>query len=101
MPHPAPRPALVVFEVDIHDPEALKPYLEGVGATLAPFAPDVLVNSDAVVALEGEAPKGTVVMLRFDSIETARAWYHSPAYQAILGHRTKAATTRAFLAQGL
>jgi len=95
------KPAYLNFEVEIHDVAALQPYLDGVEATLAPFSLQVLVNGDNVAALEGEAPKGKVVMLRFESMEMARAWYASPAYQAILGHRLNATTSRAFLVEGL
>ncbi|MCX7283213.1 MAG: DUF1330 domain-containing protein [Novosphingobium sp.] len=51
-------------------------------------------------ALEGVAPDG-VVLLEFPDMETARAWYHSPAYQEALGHRLKAAKWRVVLVEGL
>ena len=58
-----------------------------------------LVAYGAVETLEGEAPDG-VVMLRFESVEDARAWYESPAYQAALPHRLKSADWRAFIVKG-
>jgi uncharacterized protein (DUF1330 family) len=42
-----------------------------------------VVRGGAVQAVEGEAPKGYVVVIAFDSMEKARAWYYSPAYDAI------------------
>lgn len=50
--------------------------------------------------LEGDAPDG-VVMLQFPTVEDARAWYDSPAYQAAIVHRKRAADYRAFIVQGL
>lgn len=50
--------------------------------------------------LEGEAPDG-VVVLEFPSVEDARAWYHSPGYQAALAHRKRAANYRVILVEGL
>jgi uncharacterized protein (DUF1330 family) len=35
------------------------------------------------VIREGEAPKGYIVVIGFDSVEPARARYDSPAYSAI------------------
>jgi Domain of unknown function (DUF1330) len=34
-----------------------------------------------IASLEGEAPKGRIVVIKFDSTEKAKAWYDSPAYQ--------------------
>lgn len=95
------KPAYFILEIDIHDMEGMKPYLEKVGATVAAFAPTSLVNGSTIDPLEGAAPKGKVVVLRFDSMEKARAWYDSPAYREILGHRLAAADNRAFLVEGL
>jgi uncharacterized protein (DUF1330 family) len=50
--------------------------------------------------LEGPAAEGTVV-LKFDSIAAARAWYDSPAYQEALAHRLKGAEYRVILVEGV
>ncbi len=50
--------------------------------------------------LEGDDPDA-VVVLQFPTMEDARAWYNSPAYQAALVHRRKGADWRAFIVQGL
>jgi uncharacterized protein (DUF1330 family) len=54
----------------------------------------------AMEALEGEAPDG-VVLLQFPTVEDAKGWYDSPAYQAAVPHRQKGADYRAFIVQGL
>ena len=59
-----------------------------------------LVVYGALESLEGDAPDG-VVMLQFPTVEDARAWYYSPAYQAAIAHRKKAADYRAFIVEGL
>jgi uncharacterized protein (DUF1330 family) len=59
-----------------------------------------LVVYGAVEAIEGDKPDG-VIVLQFPTIEDAKAWYTSPAYQAALPYRKKAADYRAFLVQGL
>ena len=59
-----------------------------------------LVVYGALESLEGNAPDG-VVMLQFPTVEDARAWYYSPAYQAAIAHRKQAADYRAFIVEGL
>ncbi len=59
-----------------------------------------LVVYGAIEAVEGTPPDG-MVMLQFPSVEDAKAWYESPAYQAALPHRKKGADYRAFIVQGL
>ncbi len=34
-------------------------------------------------SLEGDPPKGFIVVIGFDSVEKARAWHDSPEYSAI------------------
>lgn len=59
-----------------------------------------LVLYGAMQALEGTAPDG-VVMLEFESVEDAKAWYESPGYQAALPHRLRCADWRAFIVEGM
>ena len=54
----------------------------------------------AIEAVEGTPPDG-IVLLEFPTVEAAKAWYNSPAYQAALPHRLKSADYRAFIVQGL
>ncbi|MFF4651287.1 DUF1330 domain-containing protein [Streptomyces sp. NPDC001380] len=68
------------------EPDVLD-YLDRVDATLAPFSGRFLVHGPDVEVLEGEWP-GTVVVIEFPDLATARAWYASPAYQEILLLRT-------------
>ena len=51
-------------------------------------------------ALEGPSPEG-VAIAEFPSMEAARRWYGSPAYQAAVQHRFKGATYRGLLVEGL
>jgi uncharacterized protein (DUF1330 family) len=95
------QPAYFILEIDIHDAEGMKPYLAKAGATLMPFAATTLVNGGAIDTLEGEAPRGKVVVLRFASMAQAQAWYASPAYREVLGHRLSAASNRAYFVEGL
>jgi uncharacterized protein (DUF1330 family) len=58
--------------------------------TLAPFNHQIIIAAGKTKSLEGEPPK-SVVVIAFDSMENAQAWYDSPAYQAIKPTRQSAA----------
>ena len=59
-----------------------------------------LVYYGGVQALEGPPVEG-VVVLRFETMDAARAWYNSPAYQKAKAHRLRGADYRVILADGV
>jgi uncharacterized protein (DUF1330 family) len=95
-------PAYVLFvrESEIRDQSQMDIYQRL--AREVPLDPKLkpLVVYGAMEALEGEPPNG-VVILEFPTVEDAKAWYHSPAYQAVLQHRRNGAEYRGFVVQGL
>lgn len=94
-------PGYFIAEVQVSDPAKMQQYVSQFPPTLAPFHHEYLVRGDKIQALEGEAPKGAVIIIAFDSVEQARAWYDSPAYAAIRPIRQSAATTRAFIVEAV
>jgi uncharacterized protein (DUF1330 family) len=93
-------PAYVVAEVAIHDADAFaRDYAPSVAGTLQPFGGRFL-TSGKLTALEGGVPPRFVI-IAFDSVEKARGWYDSPAYQPLLAIRKKTATSTLFIAEGL
>jgi uncharacterized protein (DUF1330 family) len=67
--------------------EQVLEYIERIQDTLDPYQGRFLVHGAEVEEVEGPWP-GTVVVIEFPDVESARAWYRSPAYQAILPLRT-------------
>jgi uncharacterized protein (DUF1330 family) len=51
-------------------------------------------------SLEGDAPDG-VVVIEFATLEDARAWYDSEAYQAAIPFRRRAADYDVFVVEGI
>lgn len=91
------HPVYVISEVDaITDPIALKEYAPKAGDTLAPFNGHFVARAGKAESLEGESPEG-IVVIAFDSVEQAHAWYDSPAYQAIKPIRQGATKGRMFI----
>ena len=95
-------PGYVVSEADaILDIPTVQKYGQGVPETLASFNHHFVVRGGKPQSLDGgEAPKG-VVVIAFDSVEKAREWYDSPAYQAIKPLRQSSTKGRMFIVEGI
>ncbi|MEV4945011.1 DUF1330 domain-containing protein [Streptomyces sp. NPDC053755] len=64
-------------------------YIERVQATLDPFGGSFLVHGDTEREIkEGEWP-GDLVLVAFPSMEHARRWYDSAAYQELIPLRAR------------
>ena len=90
---------IVLRETPIRDAEALAEYQRRSRELTGEFRLKPLVVYGATHAFQGEAPDG-VIVLEFPSVEDAKAWYNSPAYQAILPYRLKSADYRDFIVDG-
>ena len=58
-----------------------------------------LAYGGSVETVEGEAPEA-VVLVEFPTMEAARNWYFSPAYQAAREYRLKGAAYRVMFLEG-
>lgn len=94
-----PAPGYMIAEVEVTDPAGMRQYGQKVPETLSPFPHQYVVRGGKTIPLEGEPPKG-IVIIQFDSLEQAKAWYDSPAYAEVKPLRLAAAKSRAFLAEG-
>lgn len=94
-------PAYVIAEVEVTDPTMLKKYGEQAPQIVASFNGHYVVRGGKTEALEGEPPKGYIVVIGFESVEKAREWYDSPAYTAIRPFRQNATKSRIFIAEGV
>jgi uncharacterized protein (DUF1330 family) len=96
----ATAPAYLVVEVDIKDTATFQKYAATIPATIAPFGGRFVVRGGRTDALEGDAPK-RIVMIAFDSMEKAQAWWNSPAYAEIRPIRHSAAVARLYFVEGV
>jgi uncharacterized protein (DUF1330 family) len=97
----ATAPAYYVAEFEVTDREGLKPYAEKVESTFAPYSGRYVVRGGQVDGLEGTTPKARMVMIEFDSLAQARAWYNSPEYTALRPIRQKSGHTNAYIMEGV
>jgi uncharacterized protein (DUF1330 family) len=96
-----PPPGYYIGEIKVNDPDAMKPYREGVAATVEKYGGKFIVRGGKVDPVEGSPPNGVVAIIAFRSLADAKRWYESPEYRAIIDVRHKAATSRVFLVEGL
>jgi uncharacterized protein (DUF1330 family) len=89
----------VLLTETIHDPEGMKAYAKASGPSLAEHKVSVLAVDDGEV-VEGEWPGSRTVLLEFESVEDARAWYTSAEYQAAKPLRQAAADCNAVILSG-
>ncbi len=94
-----PKGYVIVTEA-IHDAAGMAAY----GRAAAPSFPESGAKVVAVDAqpqvLEGEWHGNQTVVLEFESVEAARKWYDSPAYQAAKVLRQAAAECNAVILSG-
>ena len=82
------------------DEEELKIYWEKVNATFEGHDLKILVGYGRYEVLEGDPIEG-IVIAEFPTFEAAKAWYDSPAYQAVRHHRVKGAIYQGLIAEGV
>lgn len=75
-------------------------YLRRIDDTLAPFGGRFIIHGGPVELLEGSW-SGDLIVIAFPDKASARAWYGSPAYRAILPLRTNNSRGDVFLIDGV
>jgi uncharacterized protein (DUF1330 family) len=92
--------AYVIVQVEsVSDPDRLRQYRQIGGPSLKESGAEIIAINKPFETLEGPAPEA-VVVLRFPTIDAAKAWYTSPTYQAALPHRLAGARCRALIVEG-
>jgi uncharacterized protein (DUF1330 family) len=101
-----PPPAYVIAELEpdptkAPDPAASRRYSEEAPKTIAAFGGQYLIRGGNAETVEGDASKGRIVVIAFDSLEKARGWYFSPAYEAIKAIRQNSTKSRILIVEGV
>ena len=85
---------------ELYDRAALEAYWAAVRSTLAGFSAQMLSSYREFDLVEGEMPIAAVVLVEFDTIGEARAWYASPAYRAAKALRSRAGRFTGLIVDG-
>lgn len=88
----------VILTEAIKDPEGMKAYGRAAGAAMAGVR--ILAVDTAPQVVEGSWHGNQTVVLEFESVDAARAWYESEAYQKAAKLRQAAADCNAVILGG-
>jgi uncharacterized protein (DUF1330 family) len=94
-------PPAYLIAHQVTDPEGWKQYVTALPATLAPYHVKTLARAPGVALDASTPPAGSTVILAFNSMDDLKAWWNSPAYQAIIPLREKSAKTIAYALPGM
>ncbi len=94
-------PAYAIVDSNVKNADAMQPYIDKVGATVAPYEGKTLAASTNIAVMEGDWTPKRVVIVEFPSMEQAKAWYNSPAYQEILPIRLDNTDDKFLFVEGL
>ena len=93
-------PGYVIADVTVTDPETYAEYRALTPGTIAAFDGRFLVRGgDHEIIVGGWAP-GRLVLLEFESLARAAAWYDSPAYVEARAIRQRASTGNMVMVDG-
>ena len=93
--------AYFVAQLVVNDPKLYREYQVGAGPTIRARGGEVVAYDAAAETLEGKPPGPQTVIVKFESKEAAKAWYESPAYQAVVGKRLAATKGFAVISQSM
>ncbi|MEM7216149.1 MAG: DUF1330 domain-containing protein [Pseudomonadota bacterium] len=89
-------------QLNIHDAEAYQAYLDGFMPSFQRHGGELLATSRAETEiLEGSWAKPRTVIMRFPSVENARAWHNDPDYVELAKIRHQAASTNLVIVDGI
>lgn len=88
----------VILTEAIKDPEGMRAYGKAAGAAMGGVK--ILAVDTAPQILEGDWHGNQTVVLEFESVDAARAWYESEAYQNAVKLRQAAADCNAVILSG-
>jgi uncharacterized protein (DUF1330 family) len=94
-------PAYLLVQTELDDPEAFEEYRRRAPDLIARFGGEYLVRGGRFEHLEGDAPRSRIVVLRFPSMEAAKAWYDCPEYEELKRIRATCARSNIVLVEGL
>jgi uncharacterized protein (DUF1330 family) len=93
--------AYVIIETDITDPEQYERYKAASPGAVQAGGGRFVARGGELDVLEGDWHPTRLVVLEFEDLAAARAWYDSEAYQQAKALRAGAAHLRMVAVQGL
>jgi uncharacterized protein (DUF1330 family) len=93
--------AYIIVQVSVNDAKRYEDYKKMVPPTLEPYGGRFLVRGGKVENLEGEWNPARFVVIEFDGVERAKAWWGSREYAEAKALRQATADTEMIVVQGV
>lgn len=90
----------LIGDIEVTDPDTYAKYAAGVPDTVAAYGGIYLVRGVSGEVLEGSWTPKRLVVLEFESMERAKAWYNSPEYADLKKIRQSASKGNLIFADG-
>ena len=90
----------VYAEIEVTNPERYRDYMAKSKGAVEAHGGRFLVRGGAPEVMEGDRRVTRVVIVEFDTIERARAFYHSAQYREAAAIRHESAVTHYYLLAG-
>jgi uncharacterized protein (DUF1330 family) len=98
----AKPPAFLIAEIAVTNQDAyIKEFLPPVDKTILDAGGKYLARAGKTASLSGTPPAPRVVVIQFESLDKAQAWFNSPASKAAFLIGQKYATLREFAVEGV
>jgi uncharacterized protein (DUF1330 family) len=91
--------AYVLVEIDVTNPEGYAEYAPMAGESVAKHGGRYLARGGRTEPWEGDW-SSRIVVVEFESLEAAHAWYYSDDYQAAVGIRQQNSHSRMVAVEG-
>ena len=90
----------IVDQLEVTDREGMKPYMEGVAATIEQYGGRFIVRGGDFEPKEGDWAPKRVIVLEFPDMATLNAWYDSPEYTPLKEIRLACSRSNAIMVEG-
>ena len=94
-------PAYIIVEVKIKNYKEYEEYKKLVPDTLKPYGGKFIVRGGKTETLEGNWNPERIVVLQFENMEKAKAWWSSEEYGRVKNIRYKNAESKMIAAEGV
>lgn len=92
--------AYLIANIDVHDPVQYEEYKKLSTLAMKTHGAEVCIRGGRIEVMEGNWAPSRVVMLKFPSMDAARAFYKSPEYTRAIAARQGIADMRMIIVEG-
>ena len=93
--------AYVIVQIEVTDPETFAAYRQQVPAVIEQYGGEYVVRGGDQEVLEGDWPQPRTVVLKFPSMDQAKAWHASAEYEGPKTLRQSASKGNMIVVEGI